>query len=122
MIHGIFVANQGPVIPLTLRDTEGFEWKFNAVVDTGFNNWLTLPKHLIESLRLNYNEQTFAILADGQAKPLANYNATVVWNGQPMTITVEQLESEPLVGLRLLHGFRFTMEATESGAVHIEHL
>ena len=39
-----------------------------------------------------------------------------------MQAFVDELESEPLVGMRLLDGFRFTMDSIEGGPVQIERL
>ena len=122
MISGTVVANQGPVIPLALRDGGGGEITVHAVVDTGFTGWLTLPKEAIARLGLSYHEQTLAILADGGLKTLRAYHVTVIWDGQPETILVDELESEPLVGMRLLHGFRLVVESIDGGAVRIERM
>ena len=47
---------------------------------------------------------------------------TVLWDGQPKAVFVDELESEPLVGMRLLYGFRLVMETIDGGAVRIERM
>ena len=122
MISGIFVAKQGPVVPPILRDVGGREHTLSAIVDTGFTGWLTLPPKIISALGINYEEQTLAVLADGTPTLFDTYRVTVLWDGQPQTVFVDELESEPLVGIRLLHGFRLVMETVDGGPVRIERM
>jgi clan AA aspartic protease len=122
VISGTVVARQGPVVPLVLQDAGGREHAFSAVVDTGFNGWLTLPKEIIVALGVSYEEQTRAVLADGSPAVFDSYYVTVIWDGQPERILVDELDSEPLIGMRLLNGFRFVMEAIDGGPVQIERM
>lgn len=43
MIAGTVNANREPVIRVSLQDAAGRGHDRDAVVDTGFNGWLTLP-------------------------------------------------------------------------------
>lgn len=62
------------------------------------------------------------MLADGTPTVFDTYCVTVVWDGEPQVIFVDEMESEPLVGMRLLHGFRLVMDAVDGGAVRIERM
>ena len=81
-----------------------------------------MPKKTIAALGINYEEQTLAVLADGTPTVLDTYCVTVLWDGQPQVVFVDELESEPLIGIRLLHGFRFVMETIDGGAVRVERM
>ncbi len=120
MISGRVVANQGPVIPIVVRDADGEEHSFAAIVDTGFTGWMTLPRGIISALGLSCDEQTIAILADGTSTVLDTYHVTMIWDNQPKEVLVDELESEPLVGMRLLDGFRLVVDAIDGGPVRIE--
>jgi len=122
VILGTVVARQGPVVPLLLRAANGREHTLSAVVDTGFNGWLTLPREIIAALGISYEEQTRAILADGSFAVFDSYYVTVLWDGKSETVLVDELESEPLVGMRLLHGYRLTVEIVDDGPVRIERM
>ncbi|WP_264327626.1 hypothetical protein [Romeriopsis navalis] len=50
------------------------------------------------------------------------YRATVIWDGQSQVIDVAASETEPLVGMSLLYGFKFEMETVEGGIVTITAL
>ena len=122
MISGTVVANQGPIVPLVVQDAGGHEYTLSAVIDTGFTGWLTLPKRIIATLGLRWHDETLAVLADGTPSVFDTYHVTVLWDGQPQVVLVDELESEPLIGIRLLHGFRFIMETIDGGAVRIERM
>jgi clan AA aspartic protease len=120
VITGTVVANRGPVVPLVVSDASGREHALSAIVDTGFTGWLTLPKEMIASLGLMWRDETLALLADGSATVFNAFRGTVIWDGQPKAVFIGELDSEPLIGMRLLHGFRPVIETIDGGPVRIE--
>lgn len=122
MIAGTVNADREPLIPIRVHDADGQEREFAAVVDTGFTGWLTLPQDLITALRLPWKELGAAVLADGSQVLFDVYEATIVWDGQVITIPVDESDSEPLVGMALMHGFRILIEDLDGGAVQIERI
>lgn len=50
------------------------------------------------------------------------YTATVIWDGKLKTIDVAASETEPLIGMSLLYGFKLEIEAVENGTVSIKSL
>lgn len=50
------------------------------------------------------------------------YEAIVVWDEQLLTIPIDEAESDPLVGMSLMEGYRLTVEVIEGGLVKIEKL
>ena len=122
MISGAVVANRGPVVPLAVLDAGGRPHAISALVDTGFNGWLTLPQKLIASLSLSWYMEGQGILADGGSTFLNVFAANIVWDGQSCPAFVSELEGDPLIGMRLLNGFRIIIEAVAGGAIQIERL
>jgi clan AA aspartic protease len=122
VIAGKVVANHGPLVSVALRDAGGNEHLIAAIVDTGFTHWLTLPRSVIAAIGLEFNEESVSVLADGTLRTLPSYRATVSWDGEPREVFVNELESVPLIGMRLLDGFRFTMDCIDGGPVQIERL
>ena len=92
------------------------------MVDTGFTGWLTLPPAFITALGLTWKELGTAILADGSQIFFDVFGATVVWDGQAIAISVDESDSEPLVGIALMYGFRILIEDVDSGLVQIERM
>ena len=91
-----------------------------AVVDTGFTGWLTLPAATIERLGLTYYGQRPANQAAGDAEMFDIYSALVWWHGAPRPVPVHRAEGTPLIGMGLLNGSRLTVDSWEGGDVVIE--
>lgn len=93
-----------------------------AVIDTGYNGYLTLPTHLVTALRLTFAGHRRGTLADGSVTRLDVYLASVLWHGQQTDVLVSQTAGTPLVGMSLLEGSRLTMSVLEGGDVTIDEL
>jgi predicted aspartyl protease len=61
-----------------------------------------------------------ATLADGNPTFYNVYEATVIWDGQSITIPVDAVDTTPLVGTELLDGYKLTLEARIGGTLTIE--
>lgn len=94
----------------------------DAVIDTGFNGFLSLPIVVIAELSLPWNYRDRATLGDGSATLFDIYNAEVIWNGQYREIEINAAETEPLLGMRMLKGYRLQVDVIEDGLVAIEAL
>lgn len=90
MITGTVNANHESIIPIIVRDANGQEHQREAVLDTGFTGWLTLPPDFIAALGLPWKELGAAILADGSQIYFDVYEATLIWDGQPITFYVDE--------------------------------
>jgi clan AA aspartic protease len=91
----------------------------DGVIDTGFSGDLTLPTAIIASLGLTWLGREPRILADGSTDLFDVYSATVVWDGQPRPIEVQAPNTQPLVGMNLLHRHSLRMEVVNGGSVEI---
>ena len=91
-----------------------------ALIDTGFTGFLSLPVSMIESLGLPWIFSDSVTLGDGSEVVFQMYRATVIWDGQFKVVDVAASESEPLLGMSLLYGFKLQVEAIERGTVTIE--
>jgi len=94
----------------------------DAVIDTGFNGFLSLPIAIIAELDLPWIYRDRATLGDGSETLFDVYDAEIIWNGQYREIEVNAAETEPLLGMRMLKGYRLQVDAIESGLVVIELL
>jgi clan AA aspartic protease len=122
MITGVVTASLQAIIRLTVRGPEGQEREVEAVIDTGFDGTLTLPPALIAALGLAWHRRGRALLADGSESLFDIYEATVVWDGEPRRIAVDEADIDPLVGMSLLYGYELIVQAVESGSVIIQPL
>lgn len=72
MITGTVNANREAILRLTIRDASGQDHERDAVVDTGFDGWLSLPPDFIAALGLRWYRFGRAILADGSNTTLGS--------------------------------------------------
>lgn len=94
--------------------------EIEAIVDTGFNGFLTLPPSLIATLDLPFRERGRAVLADGSDISFDIHEAEIVWDERPRTIAVGAADTEPLIGTSSLDGHKLTVEFVDDGGVFIE--
>jgi predicted aspartyl protease len=102
MIIGIVNADFEPIIPLSICGSDGKVYLQETIVDTGFNGWLSLPPDLIAELNLKWKRRGRAILGDGTECVFDVYEAVLVWDGNILTIPIDEADSEPLVGMSLM--------------------
>ena len=122
MITGTVNAYRDAVIRLTVLGINGQSEELDAVVDTGFNGSLTLPQETIDALGLTWRSRGSSILANGAIDECDIYTAVVLWDGKKRPLLVEATESDPLIGMRLMAGYRLTIENVDGGAVLLEVL
>ena len=109
-------------IKVRLRGKTGRLQGFDAVIDTGFSGWLTLPIRSIKSLGLEWHGEREGMLADGTKSTFNVYWATVEWNRQLHEILVGESESIPLIGMSLLAGCELKIQVRQGGKVTIKPL
>ena len=109
-------------VRLTIRGPSGGMRKIDAVIDTGFSSWLTLPRSLIVALRLTWYTTELAILADGNEVLFNVYEAAVTWNRRSRSIFVSESETIPLIGMALLEGCELNVQVRQGGKVTIRQL
>jgi len=97
VIVGQINADREAVIPLPILGLGGQRVDVEAVIDTGFTDYLTLPPETIASLQLAFRESVEFVLGDGSPVQFETYVATVLWDGQEKNILVLASEGGPLV-------------------------
>ena len=75
MIQGTVNAAYEAVVSLPLRGPAGQAQDMDAVVDTGFTRFLTLPPAMVAELGLGYRGVNSVILADGSETTLEVYGS-----------------------------------------------
>jgi clan AA aspartic protease len=105
-----------------VRGPEGRVLEIDATVDTGFSGSLSLPQEMVVGLGLLPYGTMRGVLADGSESFFPVYNAVIFWHGQPRLIYVSVVESDPLLGMGMLHGSEFSMQVIDGGEVAIHEL
>ena len=120
MMQGFVNQNCEAMIQVAVGHANKRKQMINAVIDTGFTGFLSLPQSLIISLELPWYFRDVGTLGDGSEVIFEMYKATVIWDGQGRIIDVAASEADPLIGMSLLYGFRVQIDAVEGGVVTIE--
>jgi clan AA aspartic protease len=122
MIRGVINPEFEPIIPLSIRRADGKIFTQDAIVDTGFNGWLSLPPDLIVALNLSWKRRGRAILGDGSECVFNVYEAIVLWDDTLLAIPVDEADAEPLVGMSLMEGYALKMQIFEGGPVELRKM
>ena len=120
MIQGEVTVAYEPVVSLAVQGPLGRIAEIEAIVDTGFSEFLTLPPDLLGELRLSAVTSASATLADGSEVAFDVYEVTVLWDGLPRRIYAYMSDSAPLIGMRLLDGYDLNIQVTSGGRVAIQ--
>ena|SRR5688572_22874751 len=121
MINGI-VKSRAAWVRLRVRGTSASEKQIEAIIDTGYNGWLTLPLELIEILKLPWKTVVTGTLADGSEAEFEVFKGQVIWDGIRRRIPVHEANAKPVVGMSLLRGYEFNMQVRSRGKVIIKRL
>ena len=122
MIYGVVNLRREATISLVVGNSTGQREAINTVIDTGFDGFLSLPSEKIIRLGLPWRTSNIATLGDGSEVLFDFYTATVIWDGQYRAIDIAASETEPLLGMAMLYGYRLQVDNVEGGIVKIEAL
>ena len=117
MMHGQVNDELEPWIEVLLEDKAGQRHRIPALLDTGFNGFLTLPSAWSLDMGLQRSGQARVTLADGSETVSDLFIAKAILEGQSLTIDVEAADTDPLVGMALLRGYDVRLLVVPGGLV-----
>lgn len=120
MIEGAVNGRREAVIDLQVQGPDGRTQEIEAVVDTGYTGFLTLPASVVAKLDLPFLHLRWVTLADDTEVDLDVHDATILWDGHPIDIEADVAGSTPLIGMLLLDGYRLTVDVEVGGDVVIQ--
>ena len=118
MMQG-YVNNNYEATILVVVCNQSVKKSVKAIIDTGF---LSLPDQIITELKLPWSYRDRGTLGDGSEVIFDIYNAQVIWDGKIKEIEINSAETEPLIGMSLIRGFRMQIDADIGGLVTIINL
>ena len=124
MIIGYVNERYEAVIPIALPDIHTRELHhFTAVIDTGFDHYLMLPRTTITRLGYPITETRGMALANDQRHEFGESTLAILWDDEPIPIPVLASEYEQiLVGAHLLAGYYLTVAMVPGGRVTLTRL
>jgi clan AA aspartic protease len=121
MMQGCVNKNLEATILIVVRNNTKLK-SVNAVIDTGFTGFLSLPNYLISELGLLWSYRDRGTLGDGSEVLFDIYDAEAIWDGKSQEIEVNSAETDPLIGMSMLRGYRLQVDTIECGLVIITDL
>ena len=118
---GYIDRHRHAVIPVDLFDHRSRLRRVQAMVDTGFDDFLALPAGVIQSLGLSHVGRVSMQVATAQSEDFDAYAASVWWFGNRRSFRVLQSPDEIIAGTRLLRDTRLTLELWDGGSVTLEN-
>ena len=89
------------------------------MIDTGFNDYLTLPLSTVEYLELLPKESVRYSLADGSETITQVFGGEMEWFGAWRTISVIAMDGAPLLGMAALRGATLRIDVVTGGRVEV---
>ena len=120
MIEGVVNSRHQPIITLTVQGPSGRTSQIEAVVDSGFTDFLLLPSPLVSELELPFVLRLEVTLADGSKSNLDVHDVSVLWDGQIRRVQAYVSDAIPLVGMLMLEGYDLNVEVKVGGRVVIQ--
>ena len=118
---GFFTSEGEPSLSVHVAGPAG-NLDVDAVIDTGFNGEITLPRGKIDTLGLPEATVTEVTLADGRVQDVPLYEAKALLSDATREVFVAEAPTMPLVGTGLLQGFSLHIEFQADGTVQVEPL
>jgi clan AA aspartic protease len=122
MMQGVVNLRREATLTVVVGNSNRQLQAINAVIDTGFSGFLSLPSEIIANLDLPWSASDIVALGDGSETLFDLYTGIVIWDGQYRDIYIAESETEPLLGMALLYSYRLQVDTIEGGLVTIEML
>lgn len=122
MMQGVVNLRREAKLTIVVGSSNQQLQAIETVIDTGFTGFLSLPSAIITTLNLPWSASDIVTLGDGSETLFDLYTAVVIWDGQYRDIYIAESETEPLLGMAMLYGYRLQVDAVEGGTVKIETL
>jgi clan AA aspartic protease len=120
VIQGSVNAAYEAVVTLAVRGPAGQTTEIDAVIDTGFTGFLTLPPALVSELGLPFVTRGRATLANGSEDFFDIYDVAVLWESQLRYVLADAADTTPLLGMALLDSHSLYVEVERGGRVVIQ--
>ncbi|MGH1394488.1 MAG: clan AA aspartic protease [Trichormus sp.] len=121
MIYGKMIDGKA-IVSVIFRLPSQPDFSLDFVIDTGFNDHLTLPPQAVSAMNLPLYSSTSARLADGREALLSIHLATIIWDDQEKLVPVLAAGYKPLLGTSLMIGYRLEINFHNNGLVSLEKL
>ena len=120
MITGFVTSSLEAAVRFHILDGNGQSQPIDAIVDTGFAGFMSVPIATVAALGLPWIIRDNTELIDGRIILIDIYSAIVIWNGKPRTVNVQALGGYNLIGMRMLASHDLAIRVSDGGTVSID--
>ena len=111
IIRGIVNPLRYAQVQITVRGAQGAADKtLDAIMDTGFDQGLSLPLSIIKELNLYYSRKGSSMNFGCEIEEFDAHYAVAVLGDYEKGVVCFAAENPPLVGMELLDGFRLCVD------------
>lgn len=119
---GIVNESLEPKLRLQLIGPHGEFVEVDAIIDSGFNSFLSISQELADQLQLVPDFQGIVLLADGSRRVVGKYYVQIVWDSTFREILATVASNEVLIGSQLLSGYELRVSFVSGGVVQLSPL
>ncbi|MDJ0799611.1 MAG: clan AA aspartic protease [Calothrix sp. MO_167.B12] len=121
MIYGRLVERKA-IVPVIFRLPQQPDFSLDFVIDTGFNDYLTLPLQAVSAMNFPLYSTIPARLADGSETLLSVHLGTIVWDNVEKVVPVLASGYKPLLGVAMMEGYHLEIDFADNGLVSLEKI
>ena len=121
MINGR-ISEGKAIVPVIFRLPSQPDFSVDFVIDTGFNDYLTLPIQAVNIMNLPLYSSISARLADGSKTVLSVHSAIIIWDNVEKVVPVLASGNKPLLGVALMEGYHLEIDFEENGLVSLKKI
>ncbi|MBC8142138.1 MAG: clan AA aspartic protease [Armatimonadetes bacterium] len=119
-IHGTVSRLREARVAVTVRGAVGrADQTLDALIDTGYEDYLTLPTNIVAMLDLPFARDQEIQVVGGGLVTLPVYYAVIIFGGKEMAGEVMAADNPPLIGMALLDGYDLHIEVVAGGNVSL---
>ena len=117
-IQGAVNAQLETLVEITVRGAGGrSDQTIRAIIDTGFDRYLSLPPQTVAELDLPYAGKEPFDAFGGVTVVLNIHHAIVDFGGVEQGISCIAADNPPLIGMALLRGYELCLKVADGGTV-----
>ncbi len=120
MIIGKVNSIKQAVVSLELSGSDGQKEILEAVIDTGYDGYLSVTPSIAARLQLPFRETRTYELGSGELFDFPVHDVAIQWDGDLKIIASIVTEGGVLIGMSLLSGYTLFIDATYGGVVQID--
>ena len=111
-----------PVVEIEILGYDGTYHRKTAILDTGCNQALLVPRCLMTELGITSSGDTSLNSATKRENVVPAYHLKVRWRGEEIDVEAGETKTPPIIGMALCDGMKISIEMRQGGRVWLEEI